>query len=80
MIDAATKAQPWLRSVGGNYVSMGTARHLSAFMALLDLGVLCNRPTFGKQQPCFGSRQIDRVARGMGTKINTVNHFRKLFD
>lgn len=53
---------------------------MSASMALISLGVLCDRPTFGKQQPCFGSREIDRVARGMGTKINTVNHFRELFD
>jgi hypothetical protein len=53
---------------------------VSAIMALIGPGVLCNRPTFGKQQPRFGSRKIQRVTRGVGTKINTVNHFREFFD
>jgi hypothetical protein len=53
---------------------------VAATMLIGGYPVLCDSPAFGKQQPCFGSTELEHFAWGMRAKIDTIDPLRELLD
>jgi hypothetical protein len=61
-------------------LGVGNARHRAATSLNSGYRVLFDSPAFGKEQLGFGSGEIEHIAWGMCTKIDTVDPLSKLFD